>query len=560
MSTNLDLQPQSSDVQALLLQATKLLQASSVEDAFNVTLSAKALRTPLINLDLVRAACFINMHRPQEALESLREELHLFPGNIDAQRLFDQLSQEIGDTGAASTIDDPDFNQLLKVIRPYTMLSTERLYRLFSHARRICLENIPGNFVECGVAAGGSSALLAYVIRRYSRSPRFVWCFDSFSGMPPAGAHDKHDGTPADLTGWGTGTCAAPLASLERLADTLGVRDLLRPIEGLFESTLAPSKNWVGMISLLHLNAEWYSSTKTPLETFYDRVVDRGLIQIDDFGYWEGCRKACEEFFITRQINPIMTSIDDTGVWFEKPGRFPINAEISPRIAEEFARHDVALLGIESQMSENERFQLFWLLSSQLQCQAAQGEVLFTEVGSYAGASLLQSCIALRTHGLPISAIAVEPTGQSQFYQVLRELGNDARHLKMNSEIAAPIIAQEYKRAGRLADAIFIDGDHSYQGVKQDLSLYFPLVKSGGLLIVHDYLPALTPENRELILSHHANNEPGIRQACDEFFTNNAQAQALELPLLKPSDPTQTQSYLPIIPGVFSTVRAWRKI
>ena len=36
--------------------------------------------------------------------------------------------------------------------------------------------------------------------------------------------------------------------------------------------------------------------------------------------------------------------------------------------------------------------------------------------------------------------------------------------------------------------------------------------------------------------------------------------QALELPLLKPSDPTQTQSYLPIIPGVFSTVRAWRKI
>jgi len=143
---------------------------------------------------------------------------------------------------------------------------------------------------------------------------------------------------------------------------------------------------------------------------------------------------------------------------------------------------------------------------------------------------------------------------------VLRELGNDARHLKMNSDIAAPIIAQEYKRGGRLADAIFIDGDHSYQGVKQDLSLYFPLVKSGGLLIVHDYLPALTPENRELILSHHANNEPGIRQACDEFFTNNAQAQALELPLLKPSDPTQTQSYLPIIPGVFSTVRAWRKI
>ena len=33
----------------------------------------------------------------------------------------------------------------------------------------------------------------------------------------------------------------------------------------------------------------------------------------------------------------------------------------------------------------------------------------------------------------------------------------------------------------------------------------------------------------------------------------------IELPLLYPEDPTQTQAFLPIIPGVFSTLRVYRK-
>jgi hypothetical protein len=33
----------------------------------------------------------------------------------------------------------------------------------------------------------------------------------------------------------------------------------------------------------------------------------------------------------------------------------------------------------------------------------------------------------------------------------------------------------------------------------------------------------------------------------------------IEIPLLYPTDPTQTQAYLPIIPGVFSSIRVYRK-
>ena len=35
-------------------------------------------------------------------------------------------------------------------------------------------------------------------------------------------------------------------------------------------------------------------------------------------------------------------------------------------------------------------------------------------------------------------------------------------------------------------DILFIDGDHSYKGVKQDFEMYSPLVKEGGLILMHD--------------------------------------------------------------------------
>jgi len=36
-------------------------------------------------------------------------------------------------------------------------------------------------------------------------------------------------------------------------------------------------------------------------------------------------------------------------------------------------------------------------------------------------------------------------------------------------------------------DMVFIDGDHSYEGVKKDILNYKPLIRKGGLLCGHDY-------------------------------------------------------------------------
>lgn len=56
-------------------------------------------------------------------------------------------------------------------------------------------------------------------------------------------------------------------------------------------------------------------------------------------------------------------------------------------------------------------------------------------------------------------------------------------------------------------DFIFVDADHSYDGVKSDILDYFPLLKINGIIAFHDYSPG-----------YHDSSHPGVKQAVDEFF------------------------------------------
>lgn len=63
--------------------------------------------------------------------------------------------------------------------------------------------------------------------------------------------------------------------------------------------------------------------------------------------------------------------------------------------------------------------------------------------------------------------------------------------------------SQEFApRAPHDLDLVFIDGDHSYEGVKSDWLLYEPLVRAGGLVLFHDKM-----NTREF---------PGIARLIDE--------------------------------------------
>ncbi|HEY9850038.1 MAG TPA: TylF/MycF/NovP-related O-methyltransferase [Leptolyngbyaceae cyanobacterium] len=212
-----------------------------------------------------------------------------------------------------------EFLKIIEAISSYTMLRQSRLFSLYSLAKQICLEDIPGNFVECGTCRGGAAALLAFAIKRYSQRPRLVYAFDTFEGMPDPTAVDKRDGIPANDTGLGVGTLKASISEgLEQICQALDVKDIVVPVKGLFSETLPKYKAEINKIALLHADGDWYESTMDIFNHLFEQVVDDGIIQIDDYGFWEGCRKAVHDFERNQNITFPLRGIDDTGVWFRK--------------------------------------------------------------------------------------------------------------------------------------------------------------------------------------------------------------------------------------------------
>lgn len=297
-----------------------LISKNDFKGALALVNHLKSHKTPIRNLDFCRARMFLGMGRKSEAFEAAKEGLRYFPDDKGCAELVAVLDSEVG---IKSKSEDSEFREVLRIIRPYTMLSEQRLYSLFSLAKKICALDLPGNFVECGVAAGGSSAMLAYVIKKHSRRPRVCFSCDTFEGLPEAGEKDTAHGENAESLGWGAGTCAAPLESLMAAAKALGAQDVIQPLKGLFTETLGVNKPSIGQISLLHADGDWYESTKDIFENLYDAVVSGGFVQIDDYGYWQGCKQAVHEFEKNRNLRFQLNSIDGTGVWFQKSAEAP---------------------------------------------------------------------------------------------------------------------------------------------------------------------------------------------------------------------------------------------
>ncbi|NBR94004.1 MAG: glycosyltransferase [Actinobacteria bacterium] len=209
-----------------------------------------------------------------------------------------------------------EFDRITAAIRDFTFLSRQRLWTLFCAVRQLCLDDVPGDIVECGTWRGGSAALLAATVKRYSQRPRRVWCCDTFTGMPAATDADIHRGVHANETPWGEGSLVAPRSEyLDVITTRLQVQDTVTAVPGLFENTLPRLVRQVSEIALLHADGDWYTSTATILSCLLPNLVNGGIIQIDDYGFWDGCRRAVHEYETRCLYRFNLQAIDDTGVW-----------------------------------------------------------------------------------------------------------------------------------------------------------------------------------------------------------------------------------------------------
>ncbi len=214
---------------------------------------------------------------------------------------------------AYDPISQPEFSTNYRLVRKNTMCSNARLMSLYRAVKYIIRENIPGDIVECGVAGGGSAALMALTLKQMRVLDKNIWLYDTFEVLPPPNKNDP-DFRYADIY---TGTCCGSVDHVSNLFIKLGVERYMRVVKGLFNYTLPRSKP--AKIALLHIDADWHDSVKSCLYNLYDSVSVGGIIQFDDYGYWKGAKKAVDDFFTERLIDPDLKRIDYSGMQYFKP-------------------------------------------------------------------------------------------------------------------------------------------------------------------------------------------------------------------------------------------------
>jgi len=209
-------------------------------------------------------------------------------------------------------------------IHDYSMVG--RLGLLATHllSNEVEKNRLDGCFVECGVARGGCSALMA-MVSDYYNSGRKIWLFDSFEGLPEPRTEDKtnvniHTDTNKSSAILQKGFCLGTYEEVNKLLFCkLGLNsENIIMVKGWFQDTLPIYKDKIGKISFLRLDGDWYESTKCCLNNLYDNVVGEGYILIDDY-HLPGCKQATNEFLQKRGLIADFTYDGRGGVYFKKP-------------------------------------------------------------------------------------------------------------------------------------------------------------------------------------------------------------------------------------------------
>lgn len=201
-----------------------------------------------------------------------------------------------------------------------SLLSALRLRFLRQTIQTIYDEKISGCIAECGVFRGGSAGEMGRAMLA-QKDFRPMYLFDSFSDMPIPGEDDidRHGRHARTLPNRGMPQCSDPYQDCVKfLTDECKLpMHHIRMVQGWFDSTLAKTKT--GKIALLHVDADFYEPVKCCLTHMAPRVSEHGFIIIDDYGHWNGCRRAVNQWLMEHGMSiDDLTHVGSTAVYWRK--------------------------------------------------------------------------------------------------------------------------------------------------------------------------------------------------------------------------------------------------
>jgi O-methyltransferase len=186
-----------------------------------------------------------------------------------------------------------DFARYLELARPYSLVTPDRLYILYSLAQNAV--HLQGDFWECGVYRGGTARMFAEFLVRNGRPGVKLHLFDTFEGMPETDPQfDLHKRGDFSDT------------SLAAVKEAVGNRGCVDFHPGWVPDTFQDMPN--ERIALAHVDVDIYQSVLDCCEFIYPRLEAGGAIIFDDYGFpsCPGARKAVDEFFSDKMEAPIV--------------------------------------------------------------------------------------------------------------------------------------------------------------------------------------------------------------------------------------------------------------
>jgi O-methyltransferase len=223
------------------------------------------------------------------------------------------------------TTATPADAQIVRRALPFTMTGPARLLALVDAVRYCATRGVPGGFAECGVWRGGSVLAILLTLHDMGETDRDVYLFDTFEGMTEPSAHDVSPLDPPALATWEEARERDEKPWREMFGqESFNEDDVRRTVlatgypagrihfvRGPVEETIpqhAPER-----LALLRLDTDWYESTRHELDHLYPRLAPGGVLIIDDYGHWDGARRAVDEYFAAQAQPLLLNRIDYTG-------------------------------------------------------------------------------------------------------------------------------------------------------------------------------------------------------------------------------------------------------
>lgn len=204
-----------------------------------------------------------------------------------------------------------NIDKAVDIAKPYSKCPRPRLKARAEALVRIWTAGIEGDIVECGVWQGGG-----VILARLLLPERICWMYDTFSGMANRCKHDRTHKGFVMPEGKSAASLVQVAANLEK-TKTLDLKQM-RIVIGKVEDTLPIEEHCPEKIAFLHLDTDWYHSTKIELEVLWPRLQPNGIMIVDDYGHWHGAKKAVNNYFALLGWPIVRRQIDMTALLMVK--------------------------------------------------------------------------------------------------------------------------------------------------------------------------------------------------------------------------------------------------